>query len=344
MLLPTIHYGFLATDMYVSTAKFAVRGSEKMAGGLSSLLGNLGGSAMTDSYIVAEYIESQDMLEVIKEHLDWVGHYSRAGADWVSRLRDKATLEEQLLYWQSVSRVSFDNQTGVLTVEVRAYTPEMAQAVGQAILKGSEELMNRMNERVQADTVAQARKEVELAEVRYGRARNALNSFRTSTSELNPHATAASRVKIVSELEGRISLLQVELNTKEQFLKEDSFTIRALRESLEELQAQLELEKKLLTGDRDPELLKVLERYEALSLENEFARKYYVTALASLEAARVQSERKSIYLEAFQAPTLPDEAVYPQRGRAILLSIVVVGMGFALIMLIIAAVKEHIGV
>lgn len=344
ILLPTIYYSFLATDMYVSTAKFAVRGHQGASmSGLMEFLGGTSGGNASDSYIVADYIQSESMLERVNVTLDLKEHYSQDSADFHSRLNKDATREQYLSYWNQVVRVSYDSMTSVLTLEVRAYTPEMAQAIGREVIAGSESLMNHMNQRAQKDTLKLVQKELELAEKRYATANRALNEFRERNNNLDPTSTANTRIGIIAGLEASISKLSVELHTQRQFMNENSFAVQSLKKSLAEQQAQLEYEKSRVTGENDPEFLSLLTEYEGLELENEFAKSYYLSALSSAEKARLDIESKSVYLEPFQAPTLPDEPMYPERLPSIALAFVVVIMGYALILMIIASIREHIG-
>lgn len=345
LALPTIYYTAVATDKYVSTAKFSVRGNKVVAlDGILSLLGGAASGSSIDSHLVVSYIESLDMLTILDKKLDLRSHYSDERWDFVSRLPKNASNEQFLGYWHNILHVSYDIQTSVIMVDAFAYTPEMAQQIAVAVLEASEEYMNKVNDRIEADTIRQAHMELESAEKRYAESRKALNSFRASSSEIDPSTTAAARISIIAGLESRISSLTVELNTKLQFLSSGSFQIRSLRRSIAELQDQLEQEKKKLTGNSGPEMLNLIERYEELSLEHEFARNLYISTLGAMEAARVKGESKTIYLEAFQSPALPDQAVYPERLLSVGLSIIVVCMGYALVLFIIAAVKEHIGV
>jgi capsular polysaccharide transport system permease protein len=344
MVAGVFYYGVYLSSMYVSTAKFAVRGGKSSGGGdIMSLLGGLKASS-SEAYIVAEYIQSLDMLKRLNSKLDLRDHYSQSGIDYFSRLKDDATLDDILEYWPSVAQVSFDNTTGILTVTVKAYTPEMAQAIVTEVLNQSEELMNRMNDRVEEDTIKLAREEMGLAEARYSAAKKALNEFQLASSDINPEVSTRNRFSVLVELEKSISSHMMKMQMQSQFLNKDSVQMRIQQANLDELQRQLATEKQRLLTDQGPEMLKELNTYESLSIEAEFARNYYIATLKALEVARVQSEGKTIYLEAFQQPTLPEKAAYPDRGPAVLLVIVVVGMGYALLLLVIAAVKEHIGV
>ena len=53
--------------------------------------------------------------------------------------------------------------------------------------------------------------------------------------------------------------------------------------------------------------------YEELLVEREFAEKAYVSALSTLEKARVDAAQQQRYLATFVPPSLPQEALYPRR-------------------------------
>jgi capsular polysaccharide transport system permease protein len=65
------------------------------------------------------------------------------------------------------------------------------------------------------------------------------------------------------------------------------------------------------------------------------------TALASLETARNEAQRKQLYLERIVAPSLPDRSFEPRRLKGILevflLGLIAWGIGSMLI----AGVREH---
>ena len=73
------------------------------------------------------------------------------------------------------------------------------------------------------------------------------------------------------------------------------------------------LRKAAPAGEARPDsLTSVAGEYEDLQTESEFARQQLVSAMTSLETARVKAEAKSRYVVAFQIPTLPDESLYPR--------------------------------
>ncbi|MCZ8259402.1 MAG: hypothetical protein O9333_04655 [Beijerinckiaceae bacterium] len=61
-------------------------------------------------------------------------------------------------------------------------------------------------------------------------------------------------------------------------------------------------------------------RFSELELEREIAEKHYGNAIASLELARINAERKKMYLNTFVRPTVPQEAKFPRRVLMIFLT------------------------
>ena len=76
----------------------------------------------------------------------------------------------------------------------------------------------------------------------------------------------------------------------------------------------------------------------------EFAQKQLIQSMAAHEAARLKALSQSRYIVPFQPPTLPEESLYPRpflfTALGFLLLLIVVG----LCSLILAAIKDHMGV
>jgi capsular polysaccharide transport system permease protein len=343
-LLALVYYAFMASDMYVSEARFSIRGAEG-AGGPEwlALFGHAGGSPSSDAYVVEEYIQSQDMLTVLEQNLSLRAHYQNRAADFISRLESGATSEEFLDYFRRVVQVGYDPATSIFTLKTRAYSPEMSRDLAQAILNQSEQLVNRLAERALQDSLALARSELAVAEERVTKVRESMKRFRYQQELLNPEAVAGSMLALVAELEGEAAKTRTELAEARTYMREDSARITALKARLSALEGQIDAEKGRLTGNKGRVLNEVVSDYERLQVEHEFAEKQYLSALASLEAARMRAESKNRYLIAFAEPTLPDESLYPRRIRFTGLFFATATLIFGIVALMIAAIREHAG-
>lgn len=350
VLLPTflslLYFGLLASPMYIAEARFAVRGAETggTATGLASLLLSSGTSVGADAHIVAEYIQSPDIMEAIDRELHIFQHFSSRDYDLISRLTANATRDERLSYWQWAVKPSFDPETGIIALSVKAYDPVTAKKLAEAVLAKSEALVNAMSRRAQDDAITLAMSEVKTAEARVSRAQEAMRAFRDRSGMLDPASTAGGLQGIVSQLEGEVVKVRAEIAEASTYMSKNAPALVGLHARLAAVEKQLASEKLRLAGEARPDsLTSFAGEYEELKTESEFARQQLVSAMTSLETARVKAEAKSRYVVAFQTPALPDESLYPRPFlfTAYVLVGALVLMG--LCSLIIAAVREHAG-
>ena len=81
--------------------------------------------------------------------------------------------------------------------------------------------------------------------------------------------------------------------------------------------------------------------YDRLQLEKVFAERQLATALAALETARNEAQRKQLYLERLVQPNLPDKALEPRRLRSVLMVFALGLVLWGVASLVVASVKEH---
>ena len=345
--LALLYFGLWASPMYIAEARFAVRGAETSGGasGLAALLLPSGASVGADAHIVAEYIQSPDIMEAIDGEMRIFSHFSSREYDLISRLTADATRDERLSYWQWAVKPSFDPETGIIALSVKAYDPTTAQKLAESVLAKSEALVNAMSRRAQDDASALAMTEVKTAEKRVSAAQEAMREFRNRSGMLDPASTAGGLQGIVSQLESEAVKIRAEIAEASTYMSKDAPALVGLRARLEAVEKQLASEKLRLAGEaaRTDSLTSFAGEYEALQTENDFVRQQLVSAMTSLETARVKAEAKSRYVVAFQIPALPDESLYPRPflfAAYVLVGALVLAGLFSLI---IAAVREHAG-
>ena len=351
VLLPTVavflYYLLWASPMYVSQTRFAIRSADSSGGGLDIASALLRSSSSTgaDAHIVVEYIQSLDIIHDIDKELGVDLHFSDKGHDVFSRLTNNPTQDEQLRYWKWAVIPALDQDTGIITLETKAYSPEMAQKIAAAVLARSEALVNTMNLRAREDAVSLAQSEVQRAEARVRKAQEAMRNFRDAHTLLDPRVTAAGLQGVVTELEGEAVKLRAQLAEAQSFMRSSAPATKALQTRLKAVESQLDQEKQRLAGLRSQEgnLNAVVGEYEDLTIEAEFAQKQLVTAMSALESARVHEVAKSRYVVAFQQPTLPDESLYPRpflfTAYVFIGALLLLGLGS----LITASIREHAG-
>ncbi len=101
--------------------------------------------------------------------------------------------------------------------------------------------------------------------------------------------------------------------------------VLSLRLRIAALEDQITKERLHLAGS-DSSMAPRIAEYEKLILQREFAERTFVSALNSLETARVDAQRQRVYLERISSPAMPDYAAYPYRLTFIVATFLLSGM------------------
>ena len=345
-MLTGAYYGLVASDVFVSETRYAIRtGEQAPAGGL--LASMLGPAATTragdDANIVRDYILARDMLDELDLRLDLRAHYGAATADLLSRLRPDATEEEFLEYYRSRVDIEVEAGTDITVLKVQAFDAEMAQRIASAIIELSERLVNRMSERITDDTLRFARRELDQAETLIRRANQEITRFRNESRSIDPGKETAAVLSIVTSLEGQLAGAKTVLLETENIMHSDSVQVKTLRNRVAALTRQVESERARLASESGSDLTRLIEGYAPLLLDQELAEHRYSSALASLEVARADAQRKQRYLIPFVKPALPDEAIEPERFMNTLIVFFAASLIYGIGALMMASVYDHMG-
>ncbi|MFD1702413.1 hypothetical protein ACFSCV_05275 [Methylopila henanensis] len=356
--LATVYYGLIASPQYIAEAKFAVRGAEEssagaMAGGLSQLAGlSTAASTASDSFIVAQFVESRQLVDSLQKSVDLRSAYTRDGADFLARYRPYGTddTSEHLAgYWNSVSHVYYEPISGIISFNVRAFTREDALKIARETVRESEELVNKLSARAREDAIFDSKQELSRAELRLKFARKAIQDFRDREGAVDPAKSAESQLTIVSTLEADLAKQEADMASATAFLSKDAPTVRVMRNKIDALKRRIEIERAKI-GSLEAQAKKETARpllstsfseFEELQTERDFAQKSYEAALASVESARMRAERQSRYLATFVEPRLPEDSMYPLRMQSILLVALCAAIAWAIGVLVFYGIRDH---
>ena len=347
-LLASLYYGVLASDVYVSEARFAIRSAKGGGGGggLAAILASpIVSAGSQDASVVADYAHSHDMLVKVQERLDLRDHYGAPTVDFVARLEASANDEELLEYFVEKVDIMRDSQSDVLTLKARAFDAETSQRLAKLVIELSERLVNAMSVRMETDAVATADAEVERASEQLRDASLQLIGFQSANGSLNPAAESSAMLGLVSGIEQRIVETRAELGEKRAYMREGSPAIVSLKNRLSALERQMSLEKGRLTSadGQQTEMSQILAGYEPLALAQKLAQQRHASALNSLEIARLEAQRKKQYLVTFIEPSLPDSAIEPRRLAGVLTVTVFAFLMYLIGGLLWSALRDHVG-
>ena len=203
--------------------------------------------------------------------------------------------------------------------------------------------MNKLNDRIVQDTLKFARSEAAKAEADVRRATGSLTDFRSASQSIYPEQETTAVLSIVTQLETTLAVARSELSQAESYMNPNSLQIKNLQARVNALNKQVKRERQRLSanGNGNTDYTKVIDNYEPLLLEKTLAEQRWASALASLEAARAEAQRKQRYLITFVTPKLPDEAVEPERVMATMTIFIGALVTYGVLGLVWAAIKDH---
>ncbi|MEM7242060.1 MAG: hypothetical protein AAF429_07730 [Pseudomonadota bacterium] len=350
VLLSIVYFGWIAADRYAVEAKFSIRSSSGPApSDLVGLVSGVSSSGTTDvdSYIVADFIESRDLLDRLEARIDMRAMFDTDKADFLYRFDRTKPSEDFVKYLSRMVSVYYDLGSQIITVEAQAFTPEDAHLLATEIVNLSGNLVNELSEQSRSDTVGRAEEEVARAEELLRKDRAALAQYRESQQEVDPAQSVAAQQQLLGGIEGQLLGKKSERATLLEFLREDAPQIKILDSQIAALEAQVEEQRALFGTGRSSSTVDLesltsrVGTFEELSVDLEFRQQAYITALASLEAARIEADRQQRYLALFVRPLMPQKAVYPQRALNIGLFTIFALMGWGIIFMLIFVFREH---
>lgn len=344
-ILAAIYFGAVAADRYVSEAQFVVRTASKPVGAglLGSFLQMSGlGRANDDAFAVEGFIESRDAVQRLLEQLPLTEIYADPNADFIARypsLFYGSSIEELHRYISRMIHTSYSSTSGITTLRVEAFQPTHAKDIADALLRFSEQVVNKMNERIQTDAVKTSLELVKDFEQRLIGTQIAITRFRNAELMIDPVSSSI----IVTEVVGRLTADRAAVETQINELvtsAPNNPSLPGLRRRVVALEDAIRNEREKIS-DQGGGLAHKLADYERLVLEREFAKTGLTSAVKGLEQARTEARRQQLYIEHVVRPHLPDEAMQPLRLTNIWTVASLNVVGLLLGWLFYSGIREH---
>lgn len=338
------YYGVYASDVFISESHFVVRSAQKQAPtGISALFQGTGLTRSTDdTYTVHDYMRSRDAMARLEAGKPLRDVFASTTIDRVARFDGfhlDPSQESLFKYYQKMITVDFDTTTGISALKVHAFSAEDARRMNESLLQMGESLVNELNERSRKDMIDFAQREVARAEEKAREAAAALAAYRNENAVLDPEKQGAMQLQGLAKLQDELIATTVQI-TQVKTLSPDNPQLPALQRRLVSIQGAIATETSKVAGGR-ASLSEKAADYERVAMDRVFAEKQLATALASLEQARADAQRKQLYLERIAQPNLPDIGLEPRRARSVLATLLVGLLSWGILAMLIAGVREH---
>lgn len=348
VIIPTIisiiYFGLLASDVYISEAKFVVRSPEKSTPtGLGMLLKGAGFSNAGDEIHAAQdFLVSRDALAQLNRKDAYRAIYTRPGISMFDRFDPSgsdASFEALFKYYKSRVRVDYETASSITTLTVRAYTPQDAQKINEQLLRMAEAMVNRLSARGREDLIQFAAREVDNAKRQAREAALALSAFRNASGLVDPEKQAAIQLQMISKLQDELVGARTQIQELREYAPQSS-QLPVLSTRVKSLEREIDVQSGRVAGDRKS-LAASAAQYQRIAMESQFADRQLAAAMSSLQEAENEARRKQAYVERIVEPNMPDAALEPKRLRGIGTTFLMSFIIWGVLIMLFAGVREH---
>lgn len=306
-----------AADQYASTIGFSVRAEE--ASSAMDFLGGITGvssGSSSDTDILYEFIQSQKMVELVNQRLDLRQIYSKPDNDPVFAFQADGSIEDLVSYWSRMVKIYYEASTGLIEIRVTAFAAQDAQDIAKAILEESSRMINQLSAVARDDATKYAKRELAASVERLKHARQAVTEFRNRAQIVDPNADIQGQMGLLNNLHQQLAAAIIESDLLKENARENDPRADQAARRIAVIESRIAEERKKLgvgSGDGDGAYATLINEYEALSVDREFAEKTYLSALTAHDAALAEAQHQSRYLAAYVEPTLAETPQYPER-------------------------------
>lgn len=327
----------VATDQYHSRAGFSIRSEQGGSGVAQSFLGVLstvsGTGSAQDLDLLNDYIRSQAIIEKISETVNLREIFAPRGGDWFFSLPPDAPMEDLVAYWQRMVRISNEARDGILHVEVRAFDPEDARRVVEAILRASSNLINQLSNEARNDSLRLSGELVTEARANVQQVLQELTEFRREHQIVSPELELQTSSGVMTALQTQLAEALVAREQLMMFSNEQDPRIQNMDTRISALRAQIEAERITLSQSDPAADVDIYGRYQSLLLEQEMMNTAYAQAIANLASAHTEARRQARYVVVHIPPTRAETALYPERVKIILIAAVILTLVWAIVVI-----------
>lgn len=340
----SVYFGFVASDIYVSEARFIVRSAmHNDLTGLAALVQNQGLSRAADeTHAVNEYFRSRDGLRILVKEHQLTDVLSRPEADFINRFPNfysKDTQESLYRHFRSMVTAEVEASTGLSRLEVAAFRAEDAQHIASALLASAEALINRLNERANRDALNYANAMLNAAARKVSEIERQITEYRQRERLIDVNQETTAAMEAVGRLSIELAQSRAALDQQVR-LAPSAPSVGALRERISALSKQVDEFRSKIVG-ADGSIASKMQEYELLLLQRELAAKGLGLAMLNVEKAKQNAQLQYLYLQTIAEPNTPDEALFPKRLLWISMVTVVSLLLFLTVLSALRLVMEH---
>jgi len=345
-VLTLLYMLILAHPVYQAETKLIVRENKETSSSIipglaASLLGTGAQTSVEDAYILTAYLHGSQFIDLADQRLGLKAHFRTPVFDPLHTLKKNPMAEEFYDYIRERVVLHIAADSNIVSVSTQAFSPEMAQAFSKLIIEESEKAINTLNTRMVDAQTSLAKRELAQSQATLLEKRRQLLQFQTTHAMVNPESEVTSHLSNVAGLDAKLVEKRTELRTKEQYLRPESFEIRAIQQVITALDSQRQHETGTLVTSGGQSMAATLLAYEDLKLQTEFAQQAYASAFALMESSKLAAGRQEKFLLMIEAPGLPEEPAFPLPLQATFTVFATAAVIFGIGRLMLCTIRDH---
>lgn len=333
LVLTILFILFVATPMYSTEARFAIRGGDAgaSAAGVTNILsagsGNNPMSGFVDGYAVRDFLQSRDAMERLDRQVGLAALLARSTLDPFTRVPRDPTVDQLYDAYQSIINVRFNMIEQIVVLNVQAFSPGDAVTIAKALLIITEEFADQLNQRARADAQRVAEREVLQAEKRSADARMAITRWRAENANIDPTTDVAMLTNLIAQVESQLVTAENDLaeidstgNRNHPRRRSVALQVQTLKDRVAEIRKRLASSGTGAAGQ--------IASYEALKIAQEFAESNLAQMRQSAEQARLATLRQQKFVAVIADPKIDNRVAYPSKS-VLLGGALVIGLALA---------------
>jgi len=351
VILPTILAGYyfysIATPMYATKSEFVIQKAESGQSGLGSLFAGSGLATSQDSITVQSYLTSRDAMLRLDAELGFKTHFSDPGIDPIQRLDPNPTNEQAYKLYQRNVKIGFDPTEGIVKMEVVAASPELSAAFSEALIRYAEERVDNLTTRLRDDQMAGAMESYLAAEERRVEAQSEVLRLQRDLGVFDATSDASAVMAQVTNFETQLAEKQLQLQQLLDNARPNQARVEGVRGDIRRLEALIvELRGKLTeaggTTESGASLAQISGQLAIAQSDLETRTALLQQALQQLEAARIEANKQTRYLEMGVHPVAPDQPTYPRSFENTILAFLVFSGIYLMLSLTASILREQV--
>jgi len=326
MSASVLYYAFIASPGYASEVRFIVRSSVPYLSRdrYSSDSVEPKAKIIQDTAILLNYLSSPAIIQDLEKHVDLRHIYGRDDIDRLSRLKADATQDDILKYWKKHYSASVNTKSGIIEMEVTAYTPKEAHDLANLVLKLGEQQVNQLSAGMWNDLLISTQRDVDNATKEVSDLRGKLRDTQNKTGVFDIDMSATSIITVLTNIESSIADLKSRRMALAQSVSASAPQVSEIDRriaGLEEQAKDLRAKTAGTAADSEGNLADYSSMFNKLNLDVKMAESRLKAAISDLEKVKLVSSLQLVYVDTFTDATVPDTDKYPRVTLNLFLSL-----------------------